>query len=780
MSVTQPRLRVLLLCDDNPANANTLLDHIKSFEKYSRHRIWTFNPRWWLRSRTLDFNEFDVIVVHWSLSLIHDAYLHTRYRDKLTRFQGLKVQYIQDDYRWVDRMTAEQRRIGINVLFTLVNPEHFDKIWTPRLPGVRLVSTLPGYVPQELLNRAFKPMAERDLDIVYRGREVPWWLGRLGQDKVLVGRGVKARAERAGFKVNIAWTEGDRIYGDRWIEFLSNSRTTIGCEGGASITDFDGSIEEAVLRYVRMHPGASFDEVHAAILEPYEGNVPMNVMTPRLFEAAALRTALVLFPGQYSGVLEPWRHYIPLERDFSNFDSVASLIRDGHFLTELTERTYVEVARSPTSSLKGMVEVFDRVLDEEGKRRARRPMIGFGITVAHRRADNFVDSHRPTLPAGVVRRMSGSAIHLRLARHPKQYAAKGYVALRATFRSRDRAGLLFRSLVARSGTGRVDAEVVLQEMVRIDILCRARLGQLTAGQPFQTWPHLHPNGVLELRSAAPDERDSDSTQGSEVLEALHNGKVVSLVWNHSRIADIVYHAWWRNHWVAVWVGPGGRCEFRSITSLLQSDRESAIRIIRPTLLEPRIPMAAQALPNVIATKPRASIFPNHARRLARDPLGYMARVWVIARVIAPSRGYRSVLRRYLIDPRLRSIGSIDAVLGDLLRLDVLRHLCAPPNPLNVHLHRDPDSGHWSYISAHTGSCPANQRESLSVDAPVRVTWDHSAISTSLFIPVGSGPALKVSLGVAGVYEFGAMQKLARLEPTLVRSILPAPAPTSPS
>jgi hypothetical protein len=355
---------------------------------------------------------------------------------------------------------------------------------------------------------------------------------------------------------------------------------------------------------------------------------------------------------------------------------------------------------------------------------------------------------------------------------------KGYVALRATFRSRDRVAMLFRALLPQSQTGRPGIKVALQEMVKIDILCRAQSGRLTADHTFQARPYLLPNGVLELRSAAPDERDSDSTQGSEVLEALHNGKVVSLVWNHSRIADIVYHAWWRNHWVAVWVGPGGRCEFRSITSLLQSDRESAIRIIRPTLLEPRIPMAAQALPNVIATKPRASIFPNHARRLARDPMGYMARVWVIARVISSSHGYRSVIRRYLIDPRLRSLASIDAVLGDLLRLDVLRRLCAPPNRLNVHLHRDLDNGQWSYISAHHDSCPSDQHENVSVEAPLRVTWDHSAVSNSLLIPVGSGPALKVSLGVAGVYEFGAMQRIAQLEPTLVRSILPAPAPTS--
>jgi hypothetical protein len=773
MAVTRPRLRVLLLCDDNPSNANTLLDHIKSFGMYSRHKIKRFNPRWAERSRTLDFNEFDVVVVHWSLSLIHDHYLHTSFRDRLARFGGLKVQFVQDDYRWVDRMTAEQRRVGINVLFTLVSPENFDKIWTPRLPGVRLVSTLPGYVPGELLDRPYKPIAGRELDIVYRGREVPWWLGRLGQDKVLIGHGVKARAGGAGLKVDIAWTEADRIYGDRWNDFLGNSRTTIGCEGGASISDFDGSIEQAVVDYVKSHPGATFEDVHSAILAPYEGNVPLNVMTPRLFEAAALRTALVLFPGQYSGVLEPWRHYIPLEKDFSNFDAVAHLIKDDQYLTELTQRTYDEVAKAPRSSLQGMVAEFDGIIDEEGLRRARRPMVGYGMTVAQSRTSNFIRTRSAALPAGVVRWRPRSQVPVRPAARLKQAAAKGYVALRATSRSRYRVALLWRSVMARSRTGAPRMAVALQEIVKLDILCRARSGRLTAGDTFQTSPVLLPDGVLELRSVVAGERDPDSADGAEVLRALHDGEVDSLVWNHSAIASSVYHAWWRRRWIPIWVGPDGRYEFLSIKSLLQSNRDLAIRIIEPAL--------SQAGPAHEVTEPSSrrssslpSELPRHVRRLAKDPLGYLVRVWIMARVIAPNSAYRSVVARHLFEPRLRSVRQINAVVGDLLRLDALTRLCKSGGGLTVRLDRDPDGGHWLYVSGVDLSMPMSSREPMPADAPVSVSWDHSAVSSSLSIPAGIGMAVKVSLGATGVYAFETIGALAQSQPGLLRSILPIP------
>src|SRR5207245_8014257 len=103
-----------------------------------------------------------------------------------------------------------------------------------------------------------------------------------------------------------------------------------------SIADFDGSVEANVQAYLRQHPGASFEEVFEAVLRPYEGNVMVTCISPRAFEATALGTAMVLFPGEYSGVLRPWDHYLPLEKDCSNFAEVVRRIRDLDFLRDMT------------------------------------------------------------------------------------------------------------------------------------------------------------------------------------------------------------------------------------------------------------------------------------------------------------------------------------------------------------------------------------------------------------------------------------------------------------
>ncbi len=359
------RLSVLLLCDDLPGSANTILDHIRAFGRHSRHQIKTFNPRGMPRIASLDLNEFDVVVIHYSLVLINDGYISRDFRDKLRRFRGLKVQFLQDEYRWVDDMTAASRDLGIHVLFTAVPEPAAGLLYDSRLPGVRRVHTLTGYVPDGIEQWPGRPLRERALDVAYRGRNLPFWLGRLAHEKQQIAELFLERAAAYGLRTDIGWLEQDRLYGDRWIEFIASSRATLGTESGASIVDFDGSIERAVREYLTVRPAASFEEVDEAVLGPFEGNVRINVVSPRVFEAAALRTALVMYPGEYSETVTPDEHYIVLERDFSNLDGVVARLRDDAFMKALVERAHEHLVRSGRWSYAAFVRQFDDVVAEE-------------------------------------------------------------------------------------------------------------------------------------------------------------------------------------------------------------------------------------------------------------------------------------------------------------------------------------------------------------------------------------------------------------------------------
>ena len=112
MSRASSPLSVLLLADDDAAHANTILEHIDALTTLSRHHVVTFNPRGTSGSVALDLDEFDVVVMHYSLVTINDGYLAPSFRAKLRRFGGLKVQMIQDDYRWVHEFWAMIRELG--------------------------------------------------------------------------------------------------------------------------------------------------------------------------------------------------------------------------------------------------------------------------------------------------------------------------------------------------------------------------------------------------------------------------------------------------------------------------------------------------------------------------------------------------------------------------------------------------------------------------------------------------------------------------------------------
>ncbi|MGI8527241.1 MAG: hypothetical protein ACR2K5_13905 [Pseudolabrys sp.] len=356
------RLRVLLLADDKlPIGA--VRDHIEAIRRQSRHHIIVVNPVELRLGWSVKWADVDAIIIHYSISILHEYYLPAPVKQLIREFQGPKLQIIQDECRWVDRMTQAMADLGVGAVFSSLSLENLPRVYHHSyLRDVRFYSSLPGYVGKRYLRISSPSIAERSRHIVYRGQELSPWYGKAAREKQQIGHHALRLADRNGLTVDIKTREEDRIFGKDWIRHLTSGKAALSVEGGVSVFDFDDSVETAARQYQAAHPDASWDEIWTKTVQPYEGNVVHRTITPRIFESILCRTALVMYPGHFRGVLEPWKHYIPLERDGSNEAGVVQHLKDDRYLQELVDRAHAHVVGNPALRYSTYVKAIDEAL----------------------------------------------------------------------------------------------------------------------------------------------------------------------------------------------------------------------------------------------------------------------------------------------------------------------------------------------------------------------------------------------------------------------------------
>jgi hypothetical protein len=362
-------LNILLLCNkpDTNKNANTIVEHIESFERYSKHKIFIYSNLGDIHTG-FDISQFDAIIVHYSLCIYTNNYISKKTKKLISEFRGLKVLFIQDEYRKINTVIKEIQSMKFDVLFTCFPEGEMERVYTKeKLPDLSLYNNLTGYIPERLLDKKQLPeLSQRPTLLGYRARKLPFWYGELAYEKWNI---VEKWHEFVNepLKVDISYDEKDRIYGKKWVEYLTRCKATLGVESGASVMDFTGDLEKKVEFYQLVNPHKTFRDVQQEFLKNYEGKYKLNQISPRCFEAIALKTVLVLYEGEYSGLLTPWRHYIPLKKDFSNVQKVVSLLKDDDYLQNMADCAYKEIALNKELNYETFIVRVDDILGNEFK-----------------------------------------------------------------------------------------------------------------------------------------------------------------------------------------------------------------------------------------------------------------------------------------------------------------------------------------------------------------------------------------------------------------------------
>ncbi len=313
----------------------------------------------------LDLNHFDAVGFHYTIHPHEAYYCSNALFNKVREYSGVKFLFLQDEYENVNLTSSAMVRMGLDILFTVVRPDLHNVAYDHRgLERVKKVTVMAGYAPAPNPSNDFVPIKERELDIFYRSRICPLSAGSLGHEKSLIAHKVKEKSKEYGLKVDISVREEDRMYGQEWIENLSNCRATLGSESGASIWDRDGGVAKALDEALGETPNATFDDLFEKVMKPHDGKLIYSSISPRIFEAAALKTPQILFPGWYNDLIEPGVHYFELKKDFSNFGDMVNTLKDTTLLSGFAENAYRDLIASGLYNEKMLGSLVNNELEE--------------------------------------------------------------------------------------------------------------------------------------------------------------------------------------------------------------------------------------------------------------------------------------------------------------------------------------------------------------------------------------------------------------------------------
>jgi hypothetical protein len=352
--------KVLCIYSASQTYTSTVFEHLDSFRKYSKNK-WFYLDLNSISEKKNHLESFNIIALHYSVRLpfgqLSDILL-----DRLKKFKGLKILFIQDEYDFTNATKLIINSIQIDLVFTVVPKGSIERVYPlEEFKHTKFVSNLTGYVPDDFINQMTEiiPTSKRSLVMAYRGRPLPVRYGKLGHEKIVIGRHVKDYCVHHGITCDIEWDEASRIYGSEWYKFIGSAKAMLGSESGSNVFDWDGSLQATIDNYLKDRPDSKEEDIYRDIIVHREIDGLMNQISPRIFEMASAKTVMVLFEGVYSGVLEPNLHYLPLKKDFSNLKQIFNFLDDELKVNSMVQQAYNDIILSGVYSYKQFVKMVD-------------------------------------------------------------------------------------------------------------------------------------------------------------------------------------------------------------------------------------------------------------------------------------------------------------------------------------------------------------------------------------------------------------------------------------
>jgi glycosyltransferase involved in cell wall biosynthesis len=390
---------IYILYRKNGMIINTLKDSLDSFKEYSNYKIVYIDDEDTTLLKYINNN--DKVLIHYSL--IHSlAYIYNNFDSYnilkttkimneinnftnvnidlnylyfthfLINFNGTKICMIQDEYYYTNYFKNYFELVGINIIFSCIPSLYIRKIYD-NLDNSIFINYLTGYTFEKEIR---KPIKDREIDVFYRGRLLHFHYGELGQDKKNIGIHMKKYCDQYNLINDIKWHKNECVYGNKWLESLSNAKVTLATESGSNIFDIDGSIKKEINELLDIDSDRldefpeetkySYEEI-TKMVDMNKNYIPQGTISPKMFEAISVGTVLVMYEGTYLNILKPGIHYIELKKDYSNIEDVIKKIKEDEYLQNMADNSYNDIIKSNKYSYKKFINMFDEIIINNDK-----------------------------------------------------------------------------------------------------------------------------------------------------------------------------------------------------------------------------------------------------------------------------------------------------------------------------------------------------------------------------------------------------------------------------
>lgn len=364
---------LLLICFYEPSAPPTVIETISNIQKHSKYQITVLNmfehrhnfEHLLQLAPSLDLEIFDGVIIHNTVSydINNLRSLDDFTAIKLKDYQGVKILMKQDEHLTCDKTADYIGEVQFDGVLTCLHDEAIPIVYPEsRIGTPRIIKMLTGYITPSLRNIKISSQS-RPIDIGYRGSRAPLYFGRLAYEKSKIGDDVSGLLKNSHLKLDISSNTSSRLGTDQWYNFLLSCKSNLAVEGGASIFDLDGKLEQQLKdieeKLILFKDSKEYPELYLKELASIDNMIYNQKVTPSHFEAVATKTLLIMYSGKYSGIFKPNRHFLELYKDYSNLDKIVDQLSDDKVREQITECAYEEILCCPDYWIETFIENLD-------------------------------------------------------------------------------------------------------------------------------------------------------------------------------------------------------------------------------------------------------------------------------------------------------------------------------------------------------------------------------------------------------------------------------------